>query len=185
MPSPSAVRSFARLCRRDQRRLHRHINEFGDYGVSGQARQSIASSGCPCMPSVVVLTRSSASASAASSSSQRATCTRAPNVAAAFGSAEGTVDENKVLHAAVEETVNDRARRAAGAKHDRFCKASIPKRCSSVEIVQKTFDVGIGRMQHAVVEPQRVGGADRAGALIGLRRTSAASLCGKVTLAPT
>src|ERR1700722_19544184 len=60
-------------------------------------------------------------------------------------------------------------RRAAGADHDRAVEPAIPLRRAGVEIVQETFDVGIGRMQKAAGDPQRVGGADRFGALVRQR----------------
>jgi len=47
-------------------------------------------------------------------------------------------------------SANHRPRRAAGAEHQRLAAAAIPARRAGVEIVQKTFDVGIGRAQYAV-----------------------------------
>src|ERR1700733_11177274 len=65
--------------------------------------------------------------------------------------------------------MNHRARRAAGAEHHRFFQIAIPAWRAGVETVQKTFDVGIGRTQRAAVKPQRIGGADGAGARVRLR----------------
>src|SRR5664279_3359702 len=61
------------------------------------------------------------------------------------------------------------ARAAAGAQHRGGFQAAVPARRGGVEIGEKAFDVGIGRAQRVVVVPQRVGGADRARALIRLR----------------
>ena len=62
-----------------------------------------------------------------------------------FGAARGPVGDDDAVDAAFEQRVNHRTRRAARAKHDGFAKPAIPARRASVEIVQKTFDIGIGR----------------------------------------
>ena len=65
------------------------------------------------------------------------------------------------LDAALDQAEHHRARRAAGAQHQRVV-GGVPARCAGVEIIDEAFDVGVGRAQFALLVPQRVGGADRA-----------------------
>ena len=95
---------------------------------------------------------------------------RAETLPQGFGAALGPVGDHDMRDAALKERINHRARRAAAAEHQGFFQAAIPAGCASVEIVQKSFDVGIGRTQRAAVEPQRIGGADGARAVVGLPR---------------
>ena len=85
-----------------------------------------------------------------------------------IGAAAGSVDDHDARNAAPDQAVDNGTRGATGAKHNGGVEPAIPGRRGGVEIVQKTFDVGVGRTQRVAVEPQRVGGAARAGALIGL-----------------
>ena len=82
------------------------------------------------------------------------------------------------LDAAVEQAEHHRARRTAGAQHQRIL-ALVPAGRAGVEIVDKAFDVGVGRAQLAVLEPQRIGRADRARARIRLRQRERALLVRK------
>ena len=123
------------------------------------------------MPSVVALTRSAASPSSASRSSQRAACTRCAEASAQnLGAARRAVDDHDARDAAQHKAIDHGARRAAGAEHDRVAHVPIPMRRAGVEIVQKAFDVGIARMQRVVVEPERIGRADGARAIVRLRQ---------------
>ena len=120
------------------------------------------------MPSVVVLTNSDASPSRSFNASHGATCTRSPN-RARNASARCSVRLTTVMRGDIarQQPVDHCARRAAGAEHDRMVEVAVPTRRAGVEIVQKAFDVGVGRVQEAaVVDPQRVGGADRVGAIV-------------------
>src|ERR1700730_10463807 len=80
---------------------------------------------------------------------------------------EGAVRQMHAADAALDQPENHRARRAAGAEHQRVA-GSIPASRAGVEIADKTFDVGIGRAQFCAFVPQRIGCADRPGALVPL-----------------
>ena len=80
---------------------------------------------------------------------------------------DGPVGQMHTLDAALDQAEHHRARGAAGAKHQGF-PSGVPSGCAGVEIMDKTFDVGVGRAQLAAVIPERIGSADRAGA--GVRR---------------
>ena len=71
-------------------------------------------------------------------------------------------------HFAGEQREYHRARAATCTKHHGSRQPAIPPGRSGIEIGKETFDVGIGRAQFAIVIPKCIGGADRAGALIGL-----------------
>ena len=71
-----------------------------------------------------------------------------------------------VFDAALDQAEYHRARRAAGAQHQRV-GGFIPSARAGIEIVDEAFNVGVGGAQLACLVPQRVGGADRAGAGIG------------------
>ncbi len=66
------------------------------------------------------------------------------------------------LDAALEQAEHHRARRPAGPQHQ-CVRGTVPPGRAGVEIIDKTFDVGVGRTQLAVLVPQRIGRADRAG----------------------
>ena len=123
------------------------------------------------MPSVVVLTSSAAPARLAPTSSQPGDVDPlAESLTQRFGAAERAVGDSDALDAARQETMDHRARCAAGAEHHRLADAAIPTRRAGVEIVQKPLDVGIGRAQNAVIEPERIDGADRARPFVGRRQ---------------
>ena len=71
---------------------------------------------------------------------------------------------------------NRTARDAPPAPSTSASSAIVPAGRAGVEIVDKTFDVGVGRAELAILEPQRVGRADRAGALVRLRQRQRALL---------
>ena len=77
--------------------------------------------------------------------------------------------------AALDQPEHHRARRAAGAEHQRIGR-SVPSGRAGVEIIDEAFDVGVGRAQFAAIVPQRIGGADRAGARIRHRQRQRALL---------
>src|SRR5579863_7855448 len=167
---PVGGAQFAPPRRPQQRRYERHIDKLGDEGVTGQPpnveselrlpghaerrrvddKRRIVERGIAFVPA----DRMDAGAEA---------------LMQGLGAALGPVGDNDTVDAAVEQRVNHRARRAAGAEHDGFPLPVIPTGRASVEIVQKTFDVAIGRTQHVVVEPQRIGGADGTRAIVRLR----------------
>ena len=71
---------------------------------------------------------------------------------------------------------NTTARDAPPAPSTSASSHLVPAGRAGVEIVDKAFDVGVGRAQLAIVEPQRIGRADRAGALVRLRQRKRALL---------
>ena len=79
------------------------------------------------------------------------------------------------LDAALDQPEHHRARRAAGAQHQRIL-GPVPSGRAGVEIVDEAFDVGVGRAQFAALVPQRIGGADRARARVRLRQRQRALL---------
>ena len=81
----------------------------------------------------------------------------------------GAVGQMHALDAALEQPEHHRARRTAGAEHQRVFGA-VPSGRAGVEIIDETLDVGVGRAQFAVLVPQRIGRADRAGALVRFRQ---------------
>ena len=91
------------------------------------------------------------------------------------GPRDRAIGEVHALDAAVEQAEHHRARRTAGAEHQRIF-ATVPPGRAGVEIVDKTFDVGVGGAQLAVREPQRIGRADRARPRIRLRQRKRALL---------
>ena len=86
----------------------------------------------------------------------------------AFARALGAIDDVDALHFAREQREYHRARAATCAEHHGRGQPAIPPGRRGIEIGKETFDVGIGRAQFAIVIPKRIGGADRARALVGL-----------------
>ena len=82
---------------------------------------------------------------------------------------DGAVRQMHASDATLDQAKHYGARRAAGAEHQRF-RRGVPSRRAGVEIIDKTFDVGIGRAQFVPLVPQRIGGADGAGACVRLRQ---------------
>ncbi len=80
---------------------------------------------------------------------------------------DGPVCQMHAFDTALDQSEHHRARRPAGAKHQRIGRAVPPGR-AGIEIIDKTFDVGVGRAQFTALVPQRIGRADRAGT--GIRR---------------
>ena len=89
---------------------------------------------------------------------------------------ERPVCQMHALDAALDQPEHHRARRAAGAEHQRI-GGGVPSRRAGVEIIDETFDVGVGRAQFAALVPQRIGGADGAGARVRLRSAPARAPC--------
>ena len=81
---------------------------------------------------------------------------------------EGAVRQMYAADAALDQPENHCARRTAGAEHQRIA-GGIPALRAGVEIADKTFDVGVGRVQFGAFVPQRIGCADRPGAFVRLR----------------
>src|ERR1700722_4592048 len=75
----------------------------------------------------------------------------------------------RALDAALDQSEHHRPRRPAGAEHQRLLQA-VPSWRAGIEIIDKAFDVGVGRAQLAALVPQRIGGADRAGARVRHRQ---------------
>src|SRR5580700_8175500 len=159
------------FCRFDQRRDQRHIDQIGDNGVTGQS------------PNVGIEFRLPGHAERGGVDEQGRVVeqviqlfprgdlqTFEEALAQSFGALRGAIDHRDALDAARQQRIDDRVRRAAGADHDGAVEPAFPLRRAGIEIVQKTFDVGIGRMQKTAGDPQRVGGADRLGALIWQRK---------------
>src|SRR6185437_16962583 len=67
-----------------------------------------------------------------------------------------------------EKGKNHGARTASGAQNDRRRQAAVPARRRRVKVGKKSFNVGIGGAQSAVVEPQSVGRTDGARAVVRL-----------------
>ena len=178
MPSPSAVQVRAPRAAQ-QRRHQRHINEFGDNGVTGQPPNVDIEAGCPVMPSVVVLTRSAVSASAALRSSQRDRVARArPNRSRNAAARSGVRLTTAIaFDAALQQAVDDGAGRAAGAEHDGFAQAAAPARARKHRDCPRKPSTSVLVERSTAVEPQRIGGADGAGAIVGLRAARAPLPC--------
>ena len=101
------------------------------------------------------------------------------------GPLHGPVGQMHALDAALDQPEHDGARRAAGAQHQRIF-SFVPSGRAGVEIVDKTFDVGVGRAQFVPPWYHSVLAAPTALARSsGTDSASARSLCGMVTLAPT
>src|SRR5579864_4094093 len=140
----------ARCCRFDQRRHQRHIDQIGDNGVTGQPpdvglefrlpghaeRGGVDEQGRVAEQVIQLLPRGDLQ-------------TFEEALAQNFGAVRSAIDHRDARDAARQQRVDHRVRRAAGAEHDRVAKPAIPLRRAGVEIVQKTFDVGVGRMQKA------------------------------------
>src|ERR1700761_1097345 len=92
----------------------------------------------------------------------------AETLAQVLGSAVSAVDERNMRNTAPAEAADHAAGRAAGPEYHRLGEPAVPLRRASIQIVQKPFDVGIGRTKRATREPKRVGGAHRPRALVGL-----------------
>ena len=120
----------------------------------------------PCMPSEVVLTSKSASPSNSGSASQRCAGDAAPKRSAS-STARSTVrlTMRMSLNTALLQGEDDRARRAACAENH-GAPAFVPARSLLVEIGGKTIGIGVAAMDHAILQPERVDGADQLGRLI-------------------
>jgi len=68
------------------------------------------------------------------------------------GAVEGPVGQMHALDAALDQAEHHRARRTPGAKYQRL-PGGVPSGRRGVEIVDKAFDVGVGRAQLAAVIP--------------------------------
>jgi len=94
------------------------------------------------------------------------------------GAIEAAVDDTNVTQAALAQAENDRARRSPGPQDDRIADRIVdrlaevrgPARHRGIEARDKTFHVGVGRAQLAVLEPERIGGPDRLRQRIGPRQ---------------
>ena len=71
------------------------------------------------------------------------------------------------LQAAVQQRVDDRARRAAGTDHDRR-PMLVPTGCGLVEIGQKPDEIGIAADEPIAFVPNRVDRPDRLGRLLAM-----------------
>ena len=85
------------------------------------------------------------------------------------------VGQMHALDAALDQAEHHRARRSAGAQHQRI-GGRVPARRAGVQIADESLDVGIGRTELAILVPQRIGGADRARALVRLAQRQRALL---------
>src|SRR5580693_5752773 len=145
------------FCRFDQRRDQRHIDQIGDNGVTGQppnvglefrlpghAQRGGVDKECRVAEQVVQLFP------------RRDLRPFEEALAQGFGAVRRAIDDGDALDTTRQQRVNDRVRRAAGTEYDRVARLAIPLRRAGVEIVQKTFDVGVGRMQKTAGDPQRV-----------------------------
>src|SRR5450759_1399028 len=81
-----------------------------------------------------------------------------------------TVDDIDAPDIALDQREDNGARTAAGAQHRGGFQTAVPARRGGIEIGEEAFDVGIGRAQRFAIVPQRIGGADRARALVRLRQ---------------
>ncbi len=150
-----------------QRRLQRHIDEIGDHG-GGRQQADVDRKRRLAMHAERRGIHQQARA-------RQHLADRLPGdrmhvaelVGQRAGAIERSVGQMHALDAALEQSEHHRARRAAGAQHQRV-GGLVPSGCAGVEIVDEALDVGVGRAQFAVLVPQRVGGADGAGAFIGL-----------------
>jgi len=79
-----------------------------------------------------------------------------------IGARLGAVHQPDLGDPAIEQSPQHAARRAARAKHHCDAVRHSPSRGKVVEIAQETVGVGIGGVQHAFLQPQRVGRADAA-----------------------
>ena len=128
------------------------------------------------MPSDVVFTSRPARGSTSPMASHATGCTSgAELIGQRLRAIEGAVGQMHALDAALDQSEHHRARRAAGAEHQRIFGA-VPSGRAGVEIVDEPLDVGVGRAQFAVLVPQRIGRADGAGARVRLRQRQRALL---------
>ena len=127
MPRPSAVRRSRAFAAANSGVDSRHIDEIGDNGVTGNRATSTARSGCPCMPSVVVLSRAVPHRRARRHFVPAANSTRSPKFWRSV-SARLTVRLTTTIrsHATREQTVDHRPCRAAGAEHHRLVRGPDP-----------------------------------------------------------
>ena len=100
------------------------------------------------------------------------------------GAIHGAVGQMHTLDAALDQSEHHRARRPAGAQHQRF-RGCVPARRAGVEIVDEAFDVGVGRAQFAASYHSVLAAPTARARASGADSASARSLCGMVTLAPT
>ncbi len=86
---------------------------------------------------------------------------RGPNVcASSLGAVGRAIEEADLGHAGFEESMNDRARRAARAEDRHRCVAAIPVLRFEAEVRHVAIGVGVRRAELAVFQPQRVGRAN-------------------------
>ncbi len=78
------------------------------------------------------------------------------------------VDHMHAFHAARQQRMHDGPAGAAGAEHQGIGDAAFPAGLGGIEGAHVAVAIGIGGAQQAVVEPQRVGGADGARLGVGL-----------------
>src|SRR5579862_3771131 len=153
-------------CRLGQWRDQRCVNEIGDDGMTGQAPlvdNEFWLSGHAERCRVDNERRLAECGIAVFPAGRMHACAKA--FAQRRGALQRAVGDNDLLGAAFEQRIDDRARRAAARSEERLAQFAVPAGRAGVEIVQESFDVGIGRAQHAV-EPQRVGRADGARAIV-------------------
>src|SRR5580658_2276236 len=155
----------------DQWRDQRHIDQIGDNGVAGQSPNIGLEFGLPGHAQRGGVDQQSRVAEQVVQLFPRGDLqTFEEALAQSFGALRRAIDHRDALDTARQQRVDHRVRRAAGPDHDRVVEPALPLRRASVEVVQETFDVGVGRMQKTAGDPQRVGGADRLGALIWQRK---------------
>ena len=87
----------------------------------------------------------------------------------------GPVRQMHALDAALDKSEHHRARRPAGAQHQRVLD-SVPPLRAGVEIMDEAFDVRVGRAQLAALVPQGIGRADRTRPRVGHRQRQRALL---------
>ena len=73
-----------------------------------------------------------------------------------FGPFERPIKDADIRPTILQETVNDGARRSAGAEHDDGAGIIPPVRCPMFEIGHQAVGVGIGACQLVIFKPERV-----------------------------
>ena len=86
----------------------------------------------------------------------------------AFTRAIGKMDGAK---SSLEQSKQYGARRATSADHQGLVLRPVPPRCGGIKIADEAFDVGVGGLQPAAIEPQCVRRAHGAGASIAMSQS--------------
>jgi hypothetical protein len=146
-----------------QRRLERRVDDIGHHGLRRQGGEIEHEVALPCHAERGGVDEQARAGEEALRLVEAARLDPlAEGGAQCGGAVEAAVDHLDAADAALDQAKYDGTRRAARPQHHRGVEPAVPARSRGVEIGDEALDVRIRGPQHPAVEPERVGGADRA-----------------------